>query len=88
MTVFEDTFIYTVLDESLRTATFGTGNRNVDGNGFVKGTLISGIVRIPDTMNNYKIISLSTCSLRACHLITEITLPNSLVSLDSVSLII
>jgi hypothetical protein len=74
-------FVYTVI-KGTETAGLGTGDRSVDGNGFVEKTAISGEVVIPNSINNYRIVSLLEFSVRNCNQITKLVLPDTLLTLE------
>lgn len=59
-------FIYTQLNDT--TAGLGTGNKSVDGNGFVNKTQIKGVVNIPSSFENLRVISILSYAIRKCHL--------------------
>lgn len=85
MPIYQNRFVYTILNDATRTATLGDGS-SVNGNGFVEKTSISGTVDIPSSLNGYSLISLSHFSIRNCNQITELILPHSLVQLDNAAL--
>lgn len=79
-------FVYSIISESEKTAALGYTTLDVDGNAFVETTEITGKIIIPDYINGYRIIRLSTYAFRYCDKITELTLPSTLVELEDASL--
>ena len=77
-------FVYIVKSDG--TASLGTGDLGVDGNGFVQKTQVSGIVKIPSVIQGYTLTSLSTYSFRNCNLITKLILSDTIVTLETASI--
>ena len=78
-------FVYKIINEGDKTAKIGDESED-DGNGFVEKTNISGIIIVPEFINNYKIISLGNYAFRECNKITKIILPRTLIEIKSQSL--
>ena len=65
----DGTFVYNILSND----TAGIGDKSQrDGNGFVQGTGVSGVVEIPRYIGDYRITTLHYCSLRNCNKITKL----------------
>ena len=77
-------FVYTKLSDT--TAALGTGNRSVDGNGFVEKTKIKGVVKVPSYFGSLRVVSILEYATRNCNLITKIILPNTITTLESAAL--
>ena len=77
-------FVYT--KQSSTTAALGTGNTNVNGNGFVAGTAIKGVVVVPSYFDNLRVVSILTYATRHCNEITELILPNTITTLKHAAL--
>ena len=71
----------------LSNETAGIGdNSYADGNGFVEGTSVSGVVIIPKQIGNYKITTILKYATRNCHKITKLILPRTLTTLTDASI--
>ena len=77
-------FVYTIL--STTTAGLGIGDDGVDGNGFVEKTKVSGVIKVPSFIGQYRIVSLLTRATRMCNLITKLILPDTLETIEFASL--
>jgi hypothetical protein len=73
-------FVYTKLDST--TCGLGTGNTNINGNGFVNKTETKGDVNVPSYLVGYRVVSILTYATRSCHLITKFVLPNTITTLE------
>ena len=73
-------FVYTVLSDT--TAGLGTGKYWDDGNGFVEKTKVSGDIKIPRFIGQYRMVKLLSFSSRNCDGITSLTLPDTLIEIQ------
>lgn len=64
----------------------GNGDSSTDGNGFVKGTSVNGEVIVPSAINGFKLITLRQYCFRNCDGITKLSLPRTLIYLESAAL--
>ena len=82
MVIFRDFFVYTILSEDNKTAKLGDDSR-ANGNGFVQQIHVIGKIVIPNDMDGYRIISIATYAFRLCSKITELKLPNTLLTIQN-----
>ena len=79
----DGTFVYKILTSD----TAGIGNDcYIDGNGFVKGTAVSGVVIIPKQIGDYKITTILKYATHCCNKITKLILPRTLTTLEDASI--